>query len=202
MHRRQGRGRARAITLGVAMLAVTACGGVTKFADTTAISIKGPAIEAPPEPPKRVEVKADRIEITEKIQFELDKAIIRPESHGLLDEIVQVIRENTHIKKVDIIGHTSDEGSDVYNMSLSDKRAKAVMEYLTSHGIDKGRLNAKGLGESQPLSENTNEKNREANRRVEFLIVEQDLKTSAEVEEPAKQDKRSAKASENAEGAR
>jgi outer membrane protein OmpA-like peptidoglycan-associated protein len=189
-----GRARVGAITLAAA-LALTGCGGVTKFQDTTPISVSGPTPEPPPAPPppppakpKRVEVKLDRIEITEKIQFELAKATILPESHSLLDEIVEVFRENAQIKKVNIVGHTSDEGADAYNQTLSEQRAQAVLAYLTSHGIAAGRLTAKGMGETQPLAENTTEAGREKNRRVEFLIVEQDT-TKMMTPEEAKQHK-------------
>ncbi len=157
---------------------LSACGGVTKFNDTTAIAVRGPAVEAPPPPPakpKRVEIKLDRIEITEKIQFDLDQATIKPESHDLLDEITKVFIDNPQIKKVDIIGHTSDEGADNYNKTLSEQRAKAVVAYLTSHGVAAARLTSKGMGESQPIGDNKTQDGKEMNRRVEFLIVEQDL---------------------------
>jgi len=157
-------------------LSLGACGGVTKFSDATAIAIRGPAPTpvAPPEQ-KRVEVKKDRIDIAEKIQFDLDKATIKPESHDLLNEITKVFADNPQIKKVDVVGHTSSEGDDRYNQSLSEKRAASVVEYLTSHGIDASRLSSLGMGENQPLSDNKTEAKREVNRRVEFLIVEQDL---------------------------
>ncbi len=150
------------------------CGGVIKFADSSAIAIRGPARVPVVEAPKRVEVKEDHLEITEKIQFEIDKDDIKPESHGLLNEIVQVLRDNPQIKKVDVNGHTDDDGEEGYNQDLSDRRAKAVVAYLTSHGIDASRLTAKGFGESKPIADNSTSAGREKNRRVEFLIVEQD----------------------------
>lgn len=157
----------------VALLsALSGCGGVIKFSDSTAFAIRGPA-PVVAEAPKRVEVKADRIEITEKIQFELDKADIKSESHGLLDEIVQVLRENPQITKVDVNGHTDSDGDDKYNQGLSDRRAKAVVTYLTGHGIDASRLSSKGFGESKPIADNATAAGKEQNRRVEFLIVEQ-----------------------------
>lgn len=185
MQRNQRRRVQRALLVALT-LGLSACGGVTKFSDTTAIAVKGPAPEAPPAAPpkialspalkpKRVEVMADRIDIKEKIQFELDKATIKSESNDLLDEITKVFSENPQIKKVEIIGHTSDEGADKYNKTLSEKRAQAVVAYLTSHGIDKNRLVAKGLGESKPIADNKSEEGKEKNRRVEFLIVEQDV---------------------------
>lgn len=158
-----------------ATAALTGCGGMTSFADTTPIVLASPV--PPPAPvveTPRVEVQRDRIVINEKIQFAIDKAEILPESHGLLNEVVGALREHSDIKKLDIIGHTDDDGDEKYNLSLSERRAKAVMSYLIAQGIDGSRLFAKGLGETQPVADNTSFSGREQNRRVEFLILEQE----------------------------
>lgn len=162
------------LTTGLALLLGAGCGGVIQFEDTTPFSIAGPAPAAPAPEPARVEVKQDHIEIGEKIQFELDKANIMEASHSLLNEIVAVLQQHANIKKVDIIGHTDSDGSDTYNQDLSDRRAKAVLTYLAGHGIDGARLSAKGKGESQPIASNDTADGKEKNRRVEFLIVEQE----------------------------
>lgn len=150
------------------------------FSDSSSIAVTGdppppPKAEAPK--PKRVEVTADAIVITEKIQFDFDKATIKPESHGLLDEIVAVIGQNPHIEKISIEGHTDSDGSDKYNLKLSDDRAKAVMTYLTEHGVGIDRLTAKGFGESKPIASNDSDDGKEKNRRVEFLITDQAVVT-------------------------
>lgn len=153
---------------------LSACGGAIQFADTTPITL---AREAPPpavvETP-RVEVKNDRIVINEKIQFAIDKAEILPVSHGLLNEVVTAIQGHGEIKKVAVNGHTDDDGDEKYNQGLSERRAKSVMGYLVEHGVDAARLDAKGFGESQPIADNATFQGREVNRRVEFLIVEQE----------------------------
>src|SRR5688500_5281209 len=114
--------------------------------------------------------------MNEKIQFDLDKATIRPESDNLLEEIIKVIKENEHIKKIAIEGHTSSEGSDKHNLKLSDKRAKAVMDYLVKKGgLPKEMFTAKGFGESKLIGDEATEDGKEKNRRVEFNIVEQDV---------------------------
>jgi outer membrane protein OmpA-like peptidoglycan-associated protein len=170
--------RACTLTLGALLLsAVPACGGTIKFSDAKPIAVRGPAPPAPVEPakPKRVEVTVDHIEITEKIQFDLDKATIKSESHSLLNEIAQVLRDNAQIRKVEIIGHTDGDGAEKYNQDLSERRAKAVLEYLTGPGgIASGRLTSKGMGKSAPIADNNTMAGKEKNRRVEFLIVEQD----------------------------
>jgi OOP family OmpA-OmpF porin len=123
-----------------------------------------------------VELRDNKIEIREKIQFEYNKAVILPVSFDLLAEIAKVIKENPHIKKLQIEGHASSEGNDAYNLKLSDQRAKAVMEHLvTKGGIPKEVLAAKGFGETKPIATNDTDEGKEKNRRVEFNVVEQDI---------------------------
>ena len=168
-------------------LALSACGGgTTVFQGAGAISIVGtppappppppePKKEEPPAPPPRVEVRDNKIEFKEKIQFETAKSVILPQSFSLLDDIVKVIKENDHIKKLAIEGHASAEGDPKKNLKLSDDRSKSVLKYIVDHGIDAGRLTAKGYGITKPIADNTTEEGREKNRRVEFNIVEQDI---------------------------
>src|SRR5690606_19546254 len=103
-------------------------------------------------------------------------------SFSLLDEIAKVIKENPHVKKISIEGHASSEGSDKHNLTLSDKRAKAVMAYLVDKaGIPAATLTAKGFGEQQLLVAEEGlegaalDAAREKNRRVEFNVIEQDV---------------------------
>jgi OOP family OmpA-OmpF porin len=165
---------------GLVLLAAVACGGTTTFQDTTPIRIavapEPPKIAAdpPPEPPK-VELKRNKIEIHEKIQFALDKSEILPVSFGLLDEVAKVIQENPHVQKVSIEGHASDEGDENYNLTLSKARAEAVRLYLVKKGVAADRLSSTGFGESKPLVANDTPENREKNRRVEFNITKQEL---------------------------
>jgi len=167
-------------------LTLSACGGgTTVFQGAGAISITGtppappppppPKAEEPPPPPPRVEVRDNKIEFKEKIQFENNKSVILPQSFSLLDDIVKVIKDNEHIKKIAIEGHASAEGDAKRNLTLSDERAKAVMKYCVDHGIDAKRLTAKGFGITKPIADNATEEGREKNRRVEFNIIEQDV---------------------------
>lgn len=122
-----------------------------------------------------MEIRDNKIEIGEKIQFEYNKATIMEASFDLMNEITQVLKDNPHIKKVSIEGHTDSDGADAYNLKLSDGRAKAVADYLIEHGIDKNRLTAKGFGETKPLVPNDTDEGKATNRRVEFNILEQDV---------------------------
>lgn len=165
------------------LLGLAACGGTTQFAGGQAFAIMGslpPAPPPPPEedpgPPPRVELRDDRIEITEKIQFEVAKSTILPESFSLLHDIAEVIKKNPQVKKLSIEGHASAEGNASFNKKLSDARAKAVLEYLIKkEGVEASRLVSKGWGVDKPIAPNDTEDNREKNRRVEFLVVEQDV---------------------------
>jgi outer membrane protein OmpA-like peptidoglycan-associated protein len=188
-----------------------ACSGTLAFSDTSPLQIVGtppPLPEPPPPPPpppppepKRVEVTQDQIVIREKIQFETGKAVIKPESFGLVDEITAAVRDTAAIKKLSIEGHTDDVGSDKYNQKLSDQRASAVRTYLIEKGIEAGRLVSKGWGEAKPIGDNTTEEGREQNRRVEFIIVEQEaVKKTYEID-PKTGEKREVKPEEKKEAA-
>lgn len=187
------RGSDLPIVVVLATLAATAaCGGSVQFQDQQPIrvTVAPPPPEPEPEPepppePKRVTVTADHIEISEKIHFETAEATIAADSHGLLDEIVTVLKQSPQIKKVSIEGHTDSAGSAATNKQLSEQRAQAVMNYLIQHGVGAVRLESRGHGEDKPVADNKTEAGREQNRRVEFLIAEQDEVTKEVLVDPA-----------------
>jgi OOP family OmpA-OmpF porin len=164
-------------------LATSACGGVTQFSDQAAMAIMGSLPPPPPPPPEepakpmRVELRDNSIVINEKIQFAYNDATILDVSFSLLDEVAAVIKSAPHVKLLEIGGHASTEGSDNHNMRLSDRRAKAVMTYLVEKaGVKTDLLAAKGYGETKPLADpEETDADRERNRRVEFLILEQNV---------------------------
>ena len=117
-------------------------------------------------------VTEKEIRITQQIQFEFNKALIRPGiSYKILDEVVGVLSDNPKID-LEVQGHTDNIGGDSYNMKLSQARADSVRAYLLSKGIEAPRLIAKGFGFHQPLVPNTTAANRELNRRVQFIRTE------------------------------
>ena len=121
--------------------------------------------------PQAVRVTKEKIEIDEKILFATGKATILPESFGILDSVAQVMRDYPKIR-IRIEGHTDAQGSDTYNMKLSDDRAASVFRYLANQGIASTRMTSIGKGESTPLDTNRTAAGRAANRRVEFHIVD------------------------------
>jgi OOP family OmpA-OmpF porin len=119
-----------------------------------------------------VVVTEKEIRITQQIQFEFNKAVIRPGiSYKILDEVVGVLNDNPTID-LEVQGHTDNVGGDAYNMTLSQARADSVRTYLLTSGIQAARLVAKGYGFHQPLVPNTTAANRELNRRVQFIRTE------------------------------
>ena len=106
--------------------------------------------------------------VTHGINFDVNKATIKPESMGTLNMIVGVMKDNPEIK-FEVGGHTDGDGADDYNLKLSQQRADAVKDQLIKMGIDAARLTAKGYGETKPVSDNTSLEGKANNRRVEFV---------------------------------
>jgi len=107
------------------------------------------------------------------VYFDFNKATIKPESRPALEDAAKILKDNPTIR-VEIQGHTDSKGSEEYNLSLSDKRAWAVVNYLVQNfGIEQSRLTAKGYGEARPIADNETDAGRALNRRVEFVIIGQ-----------------------------
>lgn len=87
--------------------------------------------------------------VIDNIFYDFDKATLRPESKEALDEMVQVLRDNPNVT-IEMASHTDRKGSDEYNIDLSTRRAKSVIDYLIDHGISPDRLQSQGYGESRP----------------------------------------------------
>jgi len=103
--------------------------------------------------------------------FEYNKWNLLPISFPELDRIVYFLN-NYPIHKIEIAGHTDSVGRDSYNIKLSEKRAKSVIQYFVKKGISKEKLVAVGYGKSDPVSSNQTEEGRQKNRRVELVILE------------------------------
>jgi outer membrane protein OmpA-like peptidoglycan-associated protein/tetratricopeptide (TPR) repeat protein len=107
------------------------------------------------------------------IYFEFDKSNITREGAFELDKLVEAMKANPNMV-IMVKGHTDSRGSDQYNMNLSNRRAKASVQYVISKGIAKARISGQGYGESQPkvaCGDNCTEEQHTQNRRSEFLIV-------------------------------
>jgi outer membrane protein OmpA-like peptidoglycan-associated protein len=102
------------------------------------------------------------------INFETGKAAIKTESQKTIDQIVQMLKDNPSLN-ITIEGHTDNVGTLKSNQTLSENRAKAVMNAIIAQGIDKTRLASKGWGQSKPIADNSTEEGRAKNRRVEIV---------------------------------
>ncbi|MCM1032210.1 MAG: OmpA family protein [Odoribacter sp.] len=87
--------------------------------------------------------------VIDNIFYDYDKATLRPESKQALDEMVQVLNDNPNVT-IEMASHTDRHGSDAYNIDLSGRRARSVIDYLIEHGIAADRLQSQGYGESRP----------------------------------------------------
>jgi outer membrane protein OmpA-like peptidoglycan-associated protein len=101
------------------------------------------------------------------VLFDFNKSTLQPASDGALQQVVTVLAADKTLK-VEVQGHTDNVGNDVYNQTLSDARAKAVLTWLTQHGVAADRLTAKGYGKTKPVADNGNDEGRAKNRRVEI----------------------------------
>ena len=128
---------------------------------------------------RRVIVRPDKLELSEKIMFAFDKADLEAESYPLLDEVVQALKDNKGFR-VQIEGHTDSTGPREHNQTLSEQRALTVLAYLRDHGVASERLSYVGFGESAPTDSNQTVAGRENNRRVDFVVHFKILDRSAQ----------------------
>ena len=102
------------------------------------------------------------------INFDSGKSTIREESKPTIDQIIQLLENNPELS-LSIEGHTDSQGDNSSNLTLSENRAKSVMNAIVAGGIDGNRLSSKGFGEEKPIADNVDEAGRAKNRRVELV---------------------------------
>jgi outer membrane protein OmpA-like peptidoglycan-associated protein len=129
-------------------------------------------VERAPEPvPVKVDIMPEKVGekiVLRGVNFETASAKLTLNSHAVLDNVVEVLNEYPEIE-IEIQGHTDSQGSDSYNLDLSQRRANSVRAYLLQKGIAASRISAVGYGESIPRATNDTAEGRAQNRRVEFL---------------------------------
>ena len=117
-------------------------------------------------------ITADASVVLKNIFFDVKQSDLKPESAVELDQVVRLLKENPSVK-IQILGHTDNVGKPSDNLLLSNERAKSVVTYLLSKGIDKSRVSNKGYGETKPVASNDTEDGRAQNRRTEMRILSQ-----------------------------
>jgi peptidoglycan-associated lipoprotein len=170
----------------LASFVLAACGGGTPPEEPAPEPAPAPA----PPPPAPVDDSAERerlekerlareaaeraralaAEVGTMINFEFDRADIRPADQGTLDRKAAVLAANSAVR-LRISGHADDRGSDEYNLALGNRRAAAAKRYLENKGIDASRMEVVSYGEERPLNPGSDEAAYAQNRRDEFEIT-------------------------------
>lgn len=114
--------------------------------------------------------KSILVNLPDGVTFAVDSSTISPSFQQTLDQIAQSLKTYPD-SLVDVYGHTDSTGSDAYNQTLSEKRARAVSDYLTMRGVSSARLRWQGFGEQYPVASNETAEGRALNRRVEIKIT-------------------------------
>lgn len=114
-----------------------------------------------------IEPQRDPINISEKAQFDFDRAVLRAEDRQRLDTAIAEMKNLPEDAAIQITGYTDSVGTEEYNRDLSIRRAQAAQEYLVSNGVDQKRIVLSGMGESNPIASNDTADGRAMNRRVE-----------------------------------
>jgi OmpA-OmpF porin, OOP family len=115
-------------------------------------------------------IKSGAAMVLNNLFFDTGKYALEKKSKTELNKLIRFMQLNGSLKIV-IEGHTDDIGADKDNQLLSEKRAKSVVEYITSNGITKDRISFKGYGESKPVKPNNSDENRKLNRRIEMRVL-------------------------------
>lgn len=114
------------------------------------------------------------------ILFGFDSATLQPQAKENIYKLADILKKYPD-SNILIAGHTDSDGSEQYNQSLSERRAKAVSDYTKLQGVSSSRLSVVGLGETEPIASNNTESGKQLNRRVEIAIyANEDLKAAAE----------------------
>lgn len=116
--------------------------------------------------------EGDQLKVTfdNAILFDFDSSVLKPASQTQLDQVAMVLVKYPDTDIL-VMGHTDSKGSEEYNLTLSERRAASVRNYLEGQGVAPARIRSRGFGETVPVAENATELGRSQNRRVELSIV-------------------------------
>ena len=129
-----------------------------------------PKLDRSPQAAARCQSSINAAMADRRINFDTGSSDISSDSRALLDELVGLAKTCPEAR-IEIGGHTDDQGTDENNLALSQRRAESVMEFFVRNGVKLGRLSAVGYGESQPLVDNRTAADRARNRRIEFRVL-------------------------------
>ena len=115
-----------------------------------------------------------QVRLVSDILFDHDSSSLRGDSRQTLRDLAETFSRYSDINRIEVEGHTDSTGSDDYNLGLSQRRARAVSDFLVGQGVPSARILSRGYGESQPKSSNSSAEGRQMNRRVEIKITAQE----------------------------
>ncbi len=130
-----------------------------------------------PEPQYEERVVATEVTLSDQATFDFDSSELRPAARSTLNELVDAIREGGLVSTIQVVGHTCDIGTAEYNQGLSERRARSVVDYLATRGIETEEVEWEGRGLHAPRYPNDSEENRSRNRRVEISFVTEESRT-------------------------
>lgn len=121
--------------------------------------------------------KSREVRMTERVNFKFtpiffdyDKAEIKTDYLPFVEEMVRVVLSHSDLR-IQVVGHTDSDGSDAYNVELSQRRAQSIIDCFISKGLPRGKIEIDFKGETQPISDNKSAEGRQQNRRVDFSFV-------------------------------
>ncbi|MDE2620538.1 MAG: OmpA family protein [Sphingomonadales bacterium] len=110
------------------------------------------------------------VNLPEGVTFDVGSYSLKPEFRATLDKVADSLKQYPN-SLIDVYGHTDSTGSDAYNQTLSENRARTVANYLSMQGVSPARIRSQGYGETMPVADNATDEGRRKNRRVEIKIV-------------------------------
>ncbi len=128
------------------------------------------ALPAPKPAPQIVETPRGPSLTLSNVLFDFDESSLRPEAQGTIEKAAEYLDANPQRTAL-IEGHTDHTGPDEYNRGLSLSRSESIKDALVQLGIDENRITTNGLGESQPIADNSDNEGRQANRRSEIIFL-------------------------------
>ena len=135
------------------------------------------AFDVMPEPRFEERVVATEVTLSDRATFDFDSAALRPEAQATLRDVIEAIRDGGLIDTIQVVGHTCDIGPVDYNQGLSERRARAVVDFLRANGIEGSEVEWEGRGIHEPRYPNDSEENRSRNRRVEITFATRESRT-------------------------
>ncbi len=126
-----------------------------------------PPVYTPPPPP------AAPVTINDRVEFDSASPLLRDQDKPMLDRIAKLLKDNAHVRLVELQAHTDDGGEKDPNLLLSEARGEVVRGYLINQGVEAARMRVHAFGTTVPIDNNNTPEGRQHNRRVEFRVIQQ-----------------------------